>query len=255
MSYYSSMSFNYDSCLSLSGEIDAATGLYYYNARWYDAQTGRFITEDPARDGQNWYTYVSNNPLRFIDPTGMRRVDGDSADDERDRDQRESDQKTKRKRDREGAEKEINKIDPDAPLNQDEQISKAAKEKLGEPYLAGKNDCDIWGRDVLRNGGVPDEKNPIKNPEGTTVDGHQKQLGEGQSSPSDGTNVHIKDGHLSIVQKNGDTYTVYHQGRNRESITTSDGIETKQYSASYTYNSNERFEKSYWGTGSYYPVK
>ena len=71
MSYYSSMSSNYDSSLSLSGKIDAATGLYYYNARWYDAQTGRFISEDPARDGQNWYIYTSNNPIKYIDPTGM----------------------------------------------------------------------------------------------------------------------------------------------------------------------------------------
>ncbi len=46
-------------------------GDYYFNARWYDASTGRFISEDPARDGQNWYVYVSNNPLKYIDPTGM----------------------------------------------------------------------------------------------------------------------------------------------------------------------------------------
>ncbi len=50
----------------LGGEGD-----YYYNARWYDANTGRFITEDPARDGSNWYIYTSNNPIKYIDPTGM----------------------------------------------------------------------------------------------------------------------------------------------------------------------------------------
>ncbi len=49
-------------------------GCYYFNARWYDADTGRFITEDPIRDGQNWYIYVSNNPLKFIDPTGLWTV-------------------------------------------------------------------------------------------------------------------------------------------------------------------------------------
>ena len=46
-------------------------GSYYFNARWYDAETGRFISEDPARDGQNWFNYVSNNPIKYIDPTGM----------------------------------------------------------------------------------------------------------------------------------------------------------------------------------------
>ena len=71
----------------LGGEGD-----YYYNARWYDAQTGRFITEDPARDGQNWYSYVTNNPLKYIDPTGMSRVDGDDVDDARDDQQREIDE-------------------------------------------------------------------------------------------------------------------------------------------------------------------
>ncbi len=38
-------------------ELDSDTGLYYFNARWYDSTTGRFLTEDPARDGTNWYEY------------------------------------------------------------------------------------------------------------------------------------------------------------------------------------------------------
>jgi hypothetical protein len=56
-------------------------GLYYFNARWYDSSTGRFTSEDPVRDGVNWFVYVSNNPLRFVDPTGLRDVEeaGDVA--------------------------------------------------------------------------------------------------------------------------------------------------------------------------------
>jgi hypothetical protein len=44
----------------------------YYRARWYDAQQGRFLTEDPAasNDEINLYRYVSNNPISFVDPTG-----------------------------------------------------------------------------------------------------------------------------------------------------------------------------------------
>ncbi len=58
--------------LKYSGkDLDEDTGLMYFNARWYDADTGRFITEDPVRDGLNWYSYVSNNPMKFIDPTGL----------------------------------------------------------------------------------------------------------------------------------------------------------------------------------------
>ena len=54
-------------------EYDPDTGLYYYNARWYDADIGRFISEDPAADpnNPNLYVYGRNNPLRFVDPTGL----------------------------------------------------------------------------------------------------------------------------------------------------------------------------------------
>jgi hypothetical protein len=43
----------------------------HFNARWYDAQTARFISEDPVRDGGNWFAYVGSNPLKFVDPTGL----------------------------------------------------------------------------------------------------------------------------------------------------------------------------------------
>lgn len=33
---------------------------------------GRFITQDPIRDGINWYAYDGNNPLVYVDPTGLR---------------------------------------------------------------------------------------------------------------------------------------------------------------------------------------
>ena len=50
---------------------EAVIGLYYYGARFYDPELGRFITEDPAQDGINWYVYCGNNPLNRIDPTGL----------------------------------------------------------------------------------------------------------------------------------------------------------------------------------------
>ena len=49
---------------------DAETGLYYLRNRYYDPKAGRFITEDPIRDGNNWYVYCNGNPVMFFDPTG-----------------------------------------------------------------------------------------------------------------------------------------------------------------------------------------
>ncbi len=60
-----------------TGQIsDDETGLYYYGARYYDAQLGRFIqpdTEVQAPDNPqtlNRYSYCGNNPLNCIDPSG-----------------------------------------------------------------------------------------------------------------------------------------------------------------------------------------
>ncbi|NLY74442.1 MAG: hypothetical protein GX075_03990, partial [Firmicutes bacterium] len=58
------------------------------NARWYDADLGRFISEDPVADpnNPNLYSYTANNPLRWIDPTGLYFSDDwaaqDAADEE-----------------------------------------------------------------------------------------------------------------------------------------------------------------------------
>jgi len=63
----STNSFNYT-----GREQDAETGLYYYRARYYDPEIGRFISEDPLGfyAGSNFYAYVENNPILFADPTG-----------------------------------------------------------------------------------------------------------------------------------------------------------------------------------------
>ncbi len=55
-------------------EYDEETGLYYYRARYYDADTGRFISEDPLRlngGDVNFFRYVGNNPVNEIDPLGL----------------------------------------------------------------------------------------------------------------------------------------------------------------------------------------
>ena len=55
-----------------AGEVyDQETGLYYLRARYYDPKLGRFLNEDPICDGFNWYSYCENNPLIYIDPSGL----------------------------------------------------------------------------------------------------------------------------------------------------------------------------------------
>ena len=46
------------------------TGFYYYGARYYDPNIGRFLTPDAIDNFPNPYIYVRNNPLRFIDSNG-----------------------------------------------------------------------------------------------------------------------------------------------------------------------------------------
>ena len=46
------------------------TGLYYYNARYYNPQIAKFTQADNVNNQQNRYTYVGNNPITKTDPTG-----------------------------------------------------------------------------------------------------------------------------------------------------------------------------------------
>jgi RHS repeat-associated protein len=68
---------------------DQESGNEYFNARYYSNGTGRFLSPDPSGlvyadptnpQSLNLYAYALNNPLRFIDPTGMILCDYGSSD-------------------------------------------------------------------------------------------------------------------------------------------------------------------------------
>ena len=64
-----------ESNLRLPGQYeDQETGLHYNYFRYYDTQTGRYISQDPIglAGGVNMYGYVMANPIGNIDPRGQR---------------------------------------------------------------------------------------------------------------------------------------------------------------------------------------
>lgn len=59
------------SCARASlGVLEHETGLIYMRARYYEPSSGRFLSEDPALSGRNWFTYCCNEPVNNADRTG-----------------------------------------------------------------------------------------------------------------------------------------------------------------------------------------
>lgn len=60
-----------------TGKEQDNSGLYYFMARFYNPQTGRFITPDPfpgyrqIPQSQHPYAYCYNDPVNYIDPWGL----------------------------------------------------------------------------------------------------------------------------------------------------------------------------------------
>jgi RHS repeat-associated protein len=60
---------------------DQETGLHYNYFRYYNPQTGRYVTPDPIglEGGINLFAYAKNNPAKFIDPYGRIAIADDIA--------------------------------------------------------------------------------------------------------------------------------------------------------------------------------
>jgi len=62
---------NYERYCGAWGYLSSYTsGLTKVGARFYWPEIGRFISQDPIRDGINWYAYGGNNPAYWIDADG-----------------------------------------------------------------------------------------------------------------------------------------------------------------------------------------
>src|SRR5579875_2187778 len=55
---------------SLGHESEGNTGLIYMRARYMDPVLGRFLSEDPGRDGANWFVYCDSNSINLQDRSG-----------------------------------------------------------------------------------------------------------------------------------------------------------------------------------------
>ncbi len=65
-----------DNPFQYTGRENDRTGLYYYRARYYNPELQRFISEDPIRlrGGINFFSYVENSPINWVDPEGLKRI-------------------------------------------------------------------------------------------------------------------------------------------------------------------------------------
>ncbi|NLJ82885.1 MAG: hypothetical protein GX330_07150 [Bacteroidales bacterium] len=55
-------------------ELDEESGLYYYEARYYNPNLTTFTARDPIFEKYFWispYAYCANNPVKYVDPMGM----------------------------------------------------------------------------------------------------------------------------------------------------------------------------------------
>ena len=118
-------------------ELDEETGLYYYGARYLNPTSSVWYGVDPLMEKYphaSPYVYCANNPIRYIDPTGMfygdyynlsgKKIGTDGIDDEMKYLVLDSDeQKAIRKRDKQGETTQLGNLSSAINVPPDEVIS------------------------------------------------------------------------------------------------------------------------------------
>jgi RHS repeat-associated protein len=59
----------------LGHKQDDESGLVYMRSRYYEPGSGRFLIQDPDKQGDNWFVYAADNPVSKIDSTGRDYFD------------------------------------------------------------------------------------------------------------------------------------------------------------------------------------
>ena len=62
-------------------ELSAATGLVHFRNRWFDCETGRWLSKDPIRlsGGLNLYAFCGNDPVNCTDSLGLKKDNKESG--------------------------------------------------------------------------------------------------------------------------------------------------------------------------------
>ena len=179
-----SLNFGY-----LGKPYNADTELYDYGFRDYSPEIARFNTVDPIRDGRNWFSYVVNDPVNFVDLWGLCVSESDGESEE------ESYvvyfiyvYKTNSERDQKMKESERNSINNEVKYLEDNNI--AVK--------------------IIENGTFTDIKKALEDPniKLLVTSGHGRKSGSietadaGTFSPSDLMNINVSESLETVIFEN-----------------------------------------------------